>query len=187
MCEKEGYPVVNMLEKWQDVKIDWTYDYLNETHVNIHGSLKTTDYLMKYLSGNYPFADKRGDEAYGEWDQAYESYTEFVQPYVLDIEWNNELRDRALKAPEVSVMDTGETGLKLEWGKVAGVDGYSVYRKKEGSRWERLCMLDKSKSEYEDGDAKDQKGYTYTVIAFKDIGGVRHWGANNIEGFVVNP
>lgn len=185
MCEKEGYPVVNMLENWQDVKIDWTYDYLNETHVNIHGALKTTDYLMSYLSENYPFSDKRGDEEYSEWDEAYESYTEFMQPYVLDIEWNGEPRDMALTAPEVSGIHA-DSGIILQWEKVAGADGYSVYRKEDDSYWKRLCMLRKNDLEYEDGTVDGQTNYVYTVIAFKDIEGVRYWGTYNVDGLAVS-
>ena len=89
MCEEMGYPVINMIEKTEEMHIDRSKDYFDMYHVNIHGSIKTTNYLLKYLVGNYGFLNKKGYSDYADWDDAYIAYSEFVKPYVSVDEWQD--------------------------------------------------------------------------------------------------
>ena len=49
------------------------YDYGG--HANAIGAEKYTAFLGKYLSENYEFEDKRGQEGYEDWDESYELWT----------------------------------------------------------------------------------------------------------------
>lgn len=72
--EKEGIKYINFnsrdnLEKY---KFDYSSDLYDESHVNIYGAIKYTDYFSAYLSENYDFPDHRGDSKYEEWTGPYE-------------------------------------------------------------------------------------------------------------------
>jgi len=56
----------------------------NDHHLNSKGAVKFTKYFSKYLSENYHFEDKRGQEAYHEWDEAYDLFVAFY-----DNGWKN--------------------------------------------------------------------------------------------------
>lgn len=187
ICQAEGFPVVNMMNDWRAVGIDWEYDYLNETHVNIHGAIKTTDYLLKYLIAHYPFTDKRGSKTYGEWDRAYELYSEFISPYVLDIEWNREPRDMALSAPELSGIAADTDAITITWKAVPGVDGYAVYRRAGSSAWEQRGIVNADKLSYDDREYREQTQYNYTIVGFKDVDGMHVWGNFDFTGLPVVP
>ena len=66
------YLDLNMIP--EEIKIDWTKDTRDKgDHLNHTGSLKTTNYLAKYLSEkNLP--DHRKDKDYSAWEKAYKRY-----------------------------------------------------------------------------------------------------------------
>lgn len=45
------------------------------SHLNLSGAYKVTDYMGDYLMENYELADHREDPAYSSWNDNYESYT----------------------------------------------------------------------------------------------------------------
>lgn len=57
---KYGFPLINEIKDFDEIGLDDKTDFYNSTHTNIHGALKITDYLAKYLIDNYGFEDKRG-------------------------------------------------------------------------------------------------------------------------------
>lgn len=81
-----GYPVLDMLRRMDEIGLDPTVDYYNAGHANIHGALKVTDYLARYLVENYDFADKRGMPGYESWDASYDKYMEIISPHLTDEE-----------------------------------------------------------------------------------------------------
>ena len=48
--------------------------------MNYMGAEKYTKYLAEYISEHYDVPDRRGDEKYESWSEAYEHYREFVAP-----------------------------------------------------------------------------------------------------------
>lgn len=69
-----GFDFVNMNEHYEEIGIDFETDYYDfGGHVNALGAEKCTDYLGKLLT-SYQIEDKRGQEKYTSWDQAYQYY-----------------------------------------------------------------------------------------------------------------
>ena len=61
-----------------------------------------------------------------------------------------------------------KSGIKLEWSKVKGADGYYVYCKTGSKGYERIATVKGStKVTYTDKTAKKGKKYTYKVKAYK--------------------
>ena len=48
------------------MKLDFTYDFYNGSHVNIYGAEKYTKFLSEYLIKKYNLPDRRGDKLYDE-------------------------------------------------------------------------------------------------------------------------
>lgn len=182
--QEHGYPVLDMLLSVDEIGIDLTKDYYNVGHTNIHGAIKITDYLSRYLVENYGFEDKRGSPAYSSWDEAYTKYTaEYASAYTLDVEWNGEPRDRTLAAPVLSKVAVNGTSLTVSWEAVPGADGYRVYRKTAlGKSWTALDTVDGDTLSYTDSKRTAGSTYYYTVIAYREEGSVRYWGDYDFSG-----
>ena len=61
-----------------------------------------------------------------------------------------------------------KSGVKLTWSKVAGAEGYKVYRKTgSGSYSDIATVKGNSKVTYTDKSAKKGKTYTYKIKAYK--------------------
>ena len=71
-----------------------------------------------------------------------------------------------LSVPALSKAVSGSRGIQVTWGKVAGADGYQVYRKTSGSGWTLLGTV--SGTSYTDKSASSHTAYTYTVRACRD-------------------
>lgn len=181
-CRDYGFPVLDMREKNDEIGIDLTKDYYNANHVNVHGMIKTTDYLSRYLIENYGFEDRRGDPAYRSWDEAYDEYVDIVSHYMLDFEYENGSRDFTLKAPELTKVAVNGTKLTLSWKEVPNASGYVVYRKSANAGWAPVSTLERGTLSYADTDCVIGEKYTYTVASFREEGGVRYWGTYDFTG-----
>ena len=84
--EDRGYTVLNLKDRVSEFDLDLTSDCFNDKHTNIHGSIKISGYLCRYLSEHYGFEDKRGDSTYADWDEAYDKYKEIITPYLTEEE-----------------------------------------------------------------------------------------------------
>lgn len=94
IAEENGFPGINFNteEMYRELGIDFTSDFCDTNHLNSKGARKLTAYLGKYLAENYDFKDKRGDEEYKSWDDAWEEYTVFY-----DEGWKKAYEKRAKK------------------------------------------------------------------------------------------
>ena len=63
-----GYSVLDMQKLAEEIALDFTTDFYNTGHVNVHGAVKTTDYLARYLTDNYGFQDKHSNPDYSDWN-----------------------------------------------------------------------------------------------------------------------
>lgn len=79
--EEQGAKTINFNteEKYEEIGINFSEDLYNDHHLNSKGAVKFTKYFSKYLSENYHFEDKRGQEAYHEWDEAYDLFVAFYE------------------------------------------------------------------------------------------------------------
>ena len=86
-----------------------------------------------------------------------------------------------LKNPVISSVANYDKGIKVKWGKIAGADGYYVYRKTTADgTWEKVDKLDgKATVTYKDTSVKAGKRYYYTIKAYSSDG---YTSAKNSDG-----
>lgn len=156
---QQGFPVVQMFGKVDDVGLDASHDFYNANHTNIHGAVKTTDYLAKYLIENYGLEDKRGKAEYRDWDEAYKTYADLLSMYSLPFEYAENKRNYSLAIPKIKKKKG-----KLSWEAVDRSDGYGIFVKDSSDGWRLISCVDNSCLSWEDENySKDRK---YTVVAF---------------------
>ena len=169
----QGFDVLSLVNEPEEVGLDLTSDLYNERHTNIHGSIKFTRYVSEYLIDNYGFEDKRGEEAYSSWDEAFEEYKEIIEPWVLDIELDGEHRDYDLERPVSMKIVEKTQGACLTWNAVENADGYAVYRKCN-NKWELLSHV--QEPTYLDSSCEEGTTYVYTVVPYSEEGGEKYYG-----------
>lgn len=75
-CKDNDVGYVNLFYHLDDMDFDFSTDMSDESHVNILGALKVTDFLGKYISQNYNVADNRSNARIAkEWNESYEKYS----------------------------------------------------------------------------------------------------------------
>ncbi len=79
--QEHGANVINFNkdEYYAAFGMDFSQDLYNAHHMNSRGGVKFTRYFAKYLSETYQLADKRGQEGYESWDEAYEKFVKFYK------------------------------------------------------------------------------------------------------------
>ena len=91
-----------------------------------------------------------------------------VMSYAADVE----------KVPSIKVTNFTDGKIEIQWGKVADVKGYEVYRIKDGEKdWKRLKR--QSGVTYSDSDVTPGTLYSYRVRAYKEknLGLTKIYGA----------
>ncbi len=81
-----GFDIVDLRDHIDELNLDYKADFYNAEHTNIHGAIKITDFISKYLIENYGFVDKRGNAEYSDWDKAYEKYYDKIKEHLSDQE-----------------------------------------------------------------------------------------------------
>lgn len=95
IIEAYGYEFVNMNQHYEDISIDFSTDYYDYGgHVNALGAEKCTEYLEGLLM-QYNLPDRRGQEGYESWDDAYAYYLELNADAITAIEKHIENEDYA--------------------------------------------------------------------------------------------
>ncbi|MGN0377059.1 MAG: SGNH/GDSL hydrolase family protein [Suilimivivens sp.] len=88
IIESYGYEFVNMNQYYEDISLDFTTDYYDYGgHVNALGAEKCTEYLEKLLM-KFNLPDRRGQEGYESWDEAYENYVR-LSSEAIDTIWDH--------------------------------------------------------------------------------------------------
>ncbi len=182
---ERGYPVLNAMEKADEIGITFSQDYYNANHTNIHGSFKMTDYTARYLIDNYGFEDKRGAEGYESWDASVEAYTDRIDAYCFDFELNSLRRDFHLKMPEHLEAVKSDSGWTVSWSEVESADGYYVYKRTQNekgkkSRWAQLQYTEELS--ITDSELEDALDYAYTVVPVRNENGVQYFGEAHLYG-----
>ena len=134
-----GLDVLNSFSDIEEMGVDLRGDFYDYIHMNVHGSLKYTEYFANYLIEHYGFTDKRGDPAYESWDDAAERYDALVATGALDYERAHAETDLTLDFPQLTACEAYGTDISVTWEPVDGADGYVVYRRAAGSVWERVA------------------------------------------------
>ena len=181
MCRAYGFDVIDQIELYDEIGLNLRQDFFSYDHVNIHGAVKTTNYLAQYLAEYYHFEDKRGQAEYSSWDEAYGNYTNRVAPYVLDVEWQGDTLDSDLEAPALKAAMAEQASVVISWEAVNGADGYCIYRKFKMGAWKQIASVGADDLSYT--DVCDAPGdYTYTVIPYQEQNDSVLWGQYDYTG-----
>ncbi len=165
IISSRGFSVIDLMEKTSELGIDTTTDYYNNTHTNIHGSIKFTNYLSEYLIETYKFEDKRENPDYNSWKEALSNYYEKIEGYTLDFELDSDSRDYSLSMPKEISAEINEENLQITWKGVSGADGYAVYRK-ENDKWSFVGKTENCT--FTDVFADDENSCIYTVVPYTE-------------------
>lgn len=82
----------------------------------------------------------------------------------------------------VSAVPYGKTKITVKWKPVKGVNGYRIYRRTNGSKWQAIRNVSGRYTSYADTKVNSGNEYTYTVRAYKRSGGKVYWSKYVIKG-----
>ncbi len=151
---------------------------------NVSGGLKITWGKVSGAEGYYVYRKASGEKAWtriatvkGGSVVSYKDakvssgkvYTYTVKAYAGKVSsghFSEGIKLRYLATPAVKAVTSTTNGIKFTWGKVAGAEGYYVYRKTGTGSWKRIATVE-GNTYYLDKTAKKGTTYTYTVKAFK--------------------
>lgn len=79
IIKEYGFDYINFNKQdlYDELGIDFATDYIDPIHLNSKGARKVTSYLGSYINEHYNFSDKRGEESYKSWDDAWKEYDAF--------------------------------------------------------------------------------------------------------------
>ncbi len=177
--KERGYEFLDLRDRFDELKLDKTQDFYDVSHTNIHGSIKYSDYLAKYLMEH---KDCRVVEDEG-FDKAVEKYDAIISDSVIDVETDMKNRDYDLALPKLVSLKQDKDSVTLEWEEVDGADGYIVYRKEENG-FKRLAESS-DPSSYKDESIEKGKTYVYTVLSYREANGVRKYGNYDYKGLEI--
>ena len=74
--QKTGLKYYNLIEKENEIGIDWNVDTYDEGfHLNVYGAEKTTDYFGKILAEQHKMSNRKSESELSEkWNQRLENY-----------------------------------------------------------------------------------------------------------------
>lgn len=180
LIRSRGYEVLDLMGAVDEIGLNLKKDYYNIGHLNIHGSIKFTQYFSEYLIENYSFTDKRNDPAYESWNTGLEAYRPALDERILDFEKETRFRDTELKAPSNFKVAATDEGIQISWKAVEGAEGYVVYQKLAGGMWQPLATI--TQTTFIDDSVSAESRYYYTVVPYRDVDGVRQYGDFNYNG-----
>ena len=71
---------------------------------------------------------------------------------------------------------------KVKWTKRSGADGYYVYRKEAGGKWQRLAAVSSDTSSWSEKGLDSDGNYIYTVVGYMTLNGKKVKGCVNSAG-----
>jgi hypothetical protein len=76
IAEENSVPFIdyNYKEHMDAIRLDFTIDLWDATHLNVYGAEKFSRYIGAYLKAEYNLPDRRGDPLYKSWDESAEGY-----------------------------------------------------------------------------------------------------------------
>lgn len=78
-ADEIGAKTVDLFENFEEIGIDLSTDFRDNTHLNYNGAKKATDFFAEYLKNNYDLEDHRGDPKYAVWEDCDYSYEKAEQ------------------------------------------------------------------------------------------------------------
>lgn len=164
IIQEQGFDVLNLMNAVDDIGLNLTVDMYNDAHLNVHGSMKFMRFMAPYLQDTYGFEDKRGNPDYADWDKAYADYLDEIEWYTMDFERMGYPRNYDLEIPKKIKYAPYNDTCTVSWNAVEGADGYWVYRRSDGSNWEKIAEVDASEVCFTDMNLEAYVDYIYTIV-----------------------
>ncbi|MBO5057353.1 MAG: hypothetical protein J6C64_13490 [Lachnospiraceae bacterium] len=79
IARENGLLFINYNEYYDEIGLNLTEDFNDESHLNYWGSCKFTDYLAQLLSSYEQIPDRRGQEGYESWDENAQIISDYVK------------------------------------------------------------------------------------------------------------
>ena len=87
-----GYKFLDMNQHLEEIGFDGLVDFKDYgTHTNVNGAVKVTDFFEGYIKENYSdilVVDHRNEKGYKSWDKAYAKWTDELEGYREEIQYN---------------------------------------------------------------------------------------------------
>ena len=185
MVRDRGYECLDMMGLGDTYGVQEAVDFHDSNHLNIHGSIKFTEYFSNYLTEHYGFTDKRGQEGLESWDTSVTLYADYIDPWTLDIERDHAKRDYDLQSPEMTVRADEEQHAVLSWTETPGADGYRIYRKtnvKGETGWKQAAETSGDTLSWTDTHTGEAARLYYTVVPFRTEEGEELFGNFSFAG-----
>jgi hypothetical protein len=180
--EERGYPCVDFLKGSDDLLLDYTQDFYNKKHTNVHGALKVSDALSTYLFEHYDLKDKRGQAGWESWDACADKYmNSYLAPYYLPIELSLENRT-AEEAPTLERPSVSGKEVTLYWWGAEWADGFEIFRKEKNKSWKSVASVDGETQSYTVKKLKEETQYSFTVVPYREENGRKLYGKFNVSG-----
>ncbi len=189
IVNERGYDCLNLLGKTDEIGLQKGSDFRDSQHTNIHGAIKYTEYLSKYLSSKYGIEDKRGRSEYKTWDRAAEIYYTTISPYTLSFEREHAPRNYNIDAPQINQPEIYGQTVTLSWEASKQASLYEIYRKSKTSgeeNWTLIASVDNKTLEISDEDLQTTGSYTYTVVPVSVSDNEKYYGNFDYSGVKAN-
>lgn len=80
---ENGIDYIDFNKLAAEIALNYTTDFIDYSHTNIHGAEKVTSYMGTYLMQHYMFTDHRGDDAYYLWDECSQYLIQYKNAYTI--------------------------------------------------------------------------------------------------------
>lgn len=85
-AKEAGFDFLDTNEYADEIGLDFKTDFYNDAHVNLYGSNKYTDFLVKYIKEKYNLPDRRGENKYESWDALLNGWHDHKKTLAEEIE-----------------------------------------------------------------------------------------------------
>ena len=185
IVREHGYECLDFLDGIEETGVRTDTDFTDPRHMNVHGTLKITKTLARYLSEHYDLSDKRARPEYQSWDSSFKKYSGQIRSYTLSFERDNSSRNYDLPAPRLQKARVEGRSVTISWTASQGADSYEIYRKnakENNNAWKHIATVNGDTLQYSEDGLGSSQTYTYTVVPVTGEGGSGRYGNYNYAG-----
>ena len=122
VVEEAGFDFLNTNLYYDEMNLDFQTDFNDRNHLNCFGAEKYTDFLERYLVGNYSLPDHRHDEEYVSWNELYIQFKEDELVTKANVQQMIENVREGENAADILPMTTDP----IQWAMLADDDNFTV-------------------------------------------------------------
>lgn len=163
IAKEYGVPFIDGNRFVEQMRIDFSKDLVEVSHLNYYGSVKYTDYLGQWIKNNYVIEDRRGQDNYRHWEEVSNRFerTQLLKKELKKTKKYEDYKEKVLALEDcVAVFYEKPNG-----GVNVYEDGENIYTKPEESEYFEWFDLGTSSLAVSGGSGEvrvllDRKEYT---------------------------